>query len=445
MREAFILLALGSLTGACTTPNPRSCSVDNHCSDPAFPFCDIDGAVSTQAGTCIPVDCTPGDVQTCRGDEAIVCNPRGDNFDVVPCENGCDPVSGCQACREGSLDCEPRIVPLFIGTQCEAIATTEEVRFDATATFDTSVDTNCGEIIEQTNGLSICLVRAQRIFVDGAATLSVTGSRALALVADSDLLIEGKIDASAVGSANGPGGGLKFSGTAAADISGGGGAGFATAGAGGGSETTTGAGGSGGQAEPNPLLGTELVGGTRPSRARQSAPAAGGAGGNVTLVACRGNAQVTGYIDVSGGGGSGGSTDGVHKYSGAGGGSGGFILIQGREVTITGGLYANGGAGGGGMSSAGVAGTKGNDGSPTTSPASGGNPATGGGRGGNGGASDPPGGGAPPMTAGANAGGGGGSAGFIQLLLPRDQLPQLTGAVASPPMQPTRVVEVLEP
>jgi hypothetical protein len=82
----------------CTKPNPRSCA-DGSCTDPAFPFCDFDGSVQGEAGTCIAVSCTPMEFDSCRGDQEIVCNATGDNFDVVKCPLGCsEAVGGCQPC-----------------------------------------------------------------------------------------------------------------------------------------------------------------------------------------------------------------------------------------------------------------------------------------------------------------------------------------------------------
>ena len=45
------LVAIGS---GCTVPNPKSCA-DKFCSDPNFPFCDMDGSIEGAPQTCIAV------------------------------------------------------------------------------------------------------------------------------------------------------------------------------------------------------------------------------------------------------------------------------------------------------------------------------------------------------------------------------------------------------
>ena len=89
---------VGLVLGACTSPNPRSCS-DGTCTDPALPFCDVDGAIAGSPQTCIAVTCTPEEFKGCRGDQAIKCNATGNDFDLVQCQLGCDAAAGgCVAC-----------------------------------------------------------------------------------------------------------------------------------------------------------------------------------------------------------------------------------------------------------------------------------------------------------------------------------------------------------
>ncbi len=54
--------------------------------------------MSGTAGTCVAGDCTPNEVQACRGKTAVVCNAAGTNYDLKSCEHGCDPVLGCVGC-----------------------------------------------------------------------------------------------------------------------------------------------------------------------------------------------------------------------------------------------------------------------------------------------------------------------------------------------------------
>jgi hypothetical protein len=86
---------------ACTAPNPASCA-DGACTDPSLPFCDVDGSIAGIPDTCVAVTCEPLAFETCRGDQAIVCNATGMNFDLVQCELGCDPAVG--GCRTSCID-----------------------------------------------------------------------------------------------------------------------------------------------------------------------------------------------------------------------------------------------------------------------------------------------------------------------------------------------------
>jgi hypothetical protein len=97
-RMSWIALVALVLVVGCTSANPRSCA-DGTCTDPAFPFCDIDGAFGPNIETCVAVACTPGVVDACRGDQAITCNAAGTNYDLVKCGLECDlAVGGCRVC-----------------------------------------------------------------------------------------------------------------------------------------------------------------------------------------------------------------------------------------------------------------------------------------------------------------------------------------------------------
>jgi len=91
-RVLSVAVVFASILG-CTAPNPRSCA-DGACTDPALPFCDVDGAVSGSADTCIAVSCTPNEHASCRGDVAVRCNSDGTNYDLVECPFGCT-TTGC--------------------------------------------------------------------------------------------------------------------------------------------------------------------------------------------------------------------------------------------------------------------------------------------------------------------------------------------------------------
>lgn len=86
----------------CTRPNPRSCA-DGLCTDPAFPFCDTNGALEGEPEACIAVSCTPMDFVACREDRALACNQTGNDYDVIECPRGCDAVAdGCKNCADST-------------------------------------------------------------------------------------------------------------------------------------------------------------------------------------------------------------------------------------------------------------------------------------------------------------------------------------------------------
>lgn len=77
----------------CSVPNPRSC-LDGSCTDPLFPYCDVEGFVAEEPQTCITVDCTADTFLGCRDGRAITCNSTGNNYDLVECPRGCNE-NGC--------------------------------------------------------------------------------------------------------------------------------------------------------------------------------------------------------------------------------------------------------------------------------------------------------------------------------------------------------------
>src|SRR5690349_13208705 len=84
---ALGLLLVGGV--ACTSPNSSKACSSGTCSNPDFPYCDAEGVISGEPGTCIAVTCTPGAVETCLDDDALTCNTTGDGYEHVHCELGC--------------------------------------------------------------------------------------------------------------------------------------------------------------------------------------------------------------------------------------------------------------------------------------------------------------------------------------------------------------------
>ena len=419
-----VALVFGSF-GCGTKPNPASC-IDNHCSDPDLPFCDVDGTIGGEPNMCIAVACTPGEFETCRGDRALTCNNNGDNYELVDCEYGCSAeAKGCKACD--TPDCEKHIIPKYLPTACNQLTSTGPLTISTSTTFDTTNALNCSSVVSQVDGPDICVLRYSSIAIERNQTFRVTGSRAVAFVADRDVTLDGILDLSATfddtGTFSGPGGGLRKSGTGNT-----GGAGHRTAGGAGGT-TVAGGAANGGAAQPHPGSMTVLHGGTQPEKL-SNGRVTGGGGGAFTAISCRGKVSVPGLIDVNGGGGGRGLFLGSYLMPG-GGGSGGTVVLQGMEVVVTGELYANGGGGGGG----GTAGnTSGTGGLRSTQPAPGGAGSGGNGAGGGGGSASAQatnGNGSPD----GNGGAGGGSTGFLLTYTPQGVTPMLTPFAVSPPFE----------
>ena len=97
---AGLLLAAG-----CTKANPAATCADGTCSDPAFPFCDVDGSVSGDPGSCIAITCQTGSIGGCQGSSELICNATGTTFEPMACANGCDPSAGCIECAPNQSLC----------------------------------------------------------------------------------------------------------------------------------------------------------------------------------------------------------------------------------------------------------------------------------------------------------------------------------------------------
>jgi hypothetical protein len=431
VRMRLVILALAMVIGCATKPNPKSC-LDNHCSDPQLPFCDVDGSLGGEPNTCIAVECTPGAFEKCSGEKSLVCNTRGDNFELDECEFGCSTeTGGCNVCNTPECVNEKRIIPKHLPNACTELAPRPTLTISSDTTLDTSNDLVCSTIVPQTGAPDICVLRYGKITIEATRTYTITGSRVLALVADRELVVDGTLDVSAIAGTNGPGGGFLKSGTGQSNA--GGGAGYRHVGAHGATTTTNGGALNGGPAGMNPAQLVQLFGGPQATRGTDGGPPGGG-GGGLTLISCRGLVSVTGTIDAGGGGGFGDAFVEVVNYRyAAGGGAGGTVVLQGMNLNVTGGIFANGGGGGGGGGPGGI----GADAPRNMMNASGGSPnINGGGFGGYGGNANPPGNG---VASSAGAAGGGGSAGFILTFTPQGVVPAI-GDTVSPPYEPHGVV-----
>lgn len=232
------------------------------------------------------------------------------------------------------------------------------------------------EVYAQAAGPELMVVAAPNITIASDAVVTVTGARALVLVATEDLIIDGSLNASANLSTPGPGGNdapscvdqsggpgftMTFP-TQGQGGSGGGGGAFGGAGGNGGivhlSSGTGGPGGSaGGTAELIPLRGG-CPGGNGGTRTGDPMPGGtGGGGGGALQLVAGGKVSIAGVVSAGGGGGLRGSVFGGTTppvitsigRAGGGGGSGGAVLLEAVVVEVTGAVTANGGGGGEGQ------------------------------------------------------------------------------------------------
>ena len=430
------------------------------CSDGKLIRCAADGSASSEevcAMGCIATGpdsaacrkCADGPA-VCQDGNLVQCAPDGQSSQSTRCERGCD---------DRTHTCNGTLVPANI--PADACRWTDFADTERTIEGQTTLDTerDCPRVIRQGSGLpDLCVLAFERLRIARDATVSVTGERALVLLATRSIEIDGRLSASARGTEAGAGsldGGNGLGRNATGRVqqgeevdewtnlpanAGGGGAGHATPGGLGG--------GAPGQCGPNlrcaeageggerygtetlkPLQGGSIGGENSAAEWSTRRGKGGGGGGALQLVACQelklGRSAV---IDANGGGGEGGfpgaaEMDSETPGAGAGGGSGGAILVQARVLSVEAGalLVANGGGGGGGAtrtasgSSPMVAGSNGQDGQLSEAAATGGQGAADSLPGGAGGAKDPPGDGGRARQTTVAAGGGGGAAGRIRI------------------------------
>jgi hypothetical protein len=408
------------------------------------------GCVSTRPGEAACRKCAEGTAE-CKDGSVVQCAPDGQSSQTTKCAQGCD---------DRTHTCNGTLVPTNIPK--DACRWTDFAATERTFMGNTTLDTerDCPRVITQGMDLpELCVMAFERLRVAPGASLRVTGSRALVLLATKSMELEGRLSVSARADQRGPGSAAKAGRGAGKDAigriaegmpvemwtnlpanAGGGGAGHSLPGAAGG--------GAPGQCGPNrrcaepglggqsygvdtlvPLLGGENGGQNSAAMwSTRRAPGGGGAGA-LQLVACEElKLGAKAVLDANGGGGAGGQPGAAEMDSdtpgaGAGGGSGGAILLQARVLSVEPGalLVANGGGGGGGATRTGegmmvmVAGKPGQDGQLSDAPAKGGSGAGTSLAGGVGGAKDPPGEGGRARQRTQAAGGGGGAAGRIRI------------------------------
>ncbi len=394
----------GSVLGCADANNQLVCNADGSGTElmECLNGCSGDG----QCNVCVP------SATSCAGlDTLRACNAGGTVSTDTDCEFGCRAQSGgalCNRdCRPGTSECRmggarmatcgangtynpsemcmygcsngaceaPLLVPSNLDANTCSISTTTDLEVAASGTRTINTDgSECTSVKTQMGAPSICVMVRRNVTFGAGSIVTVTGSRALALVATGSMTLNGVIDGSANGPVGGPGSmtmGPGVGGTATAMTidgentpasAGGGGGGHRQVGASGGSSTcavactTPGAGGGVLSSEEVKPLRSGARGGWNSAidgTPRRGAP--GGGGGALQFVSCNAMAIGAGaVIDVGGGGGQGGRPGTANSIpgGGAGGGSGGAILIEAQTTTITSGarFFANGGGGGGGAS-----------------------------------------------------------------------------------------------
>lgn len=394
---------------ACTKPNPAATCPNGACVDPAFPFCDVTGAIGGMPNQCLSVSCTPGEFEVCVGATALSCNQTGDNFDRIECGGGCDEQSaGCLpfctpaavlGCTDDLLTvCNEAGTATMVAETCSLGCASDEARclsFQPSNGLGPALTESAGEpdlvlpsgsliqtdqlivqdaqgnpipvktgSLTQVNGLPIMVIQAASISM---SDLTVTGTSPLAIVANGLITISGRVTARGTGIVRGPGArtigacvaanAQQFDGICPqAQSVGAGGGGGHTAGGRGGANNVASAGAA--STVFSPLVGG-CPGGSQVSVAGSSFVRRGGGGGGALQIVSATKIELTGagLIDVGGGGG----------QSTTGGGSGGAVVIEAPAVAIVGnsaGVVANGGAGGG-------CGLVGADGTTTTAAAPG--------------------------------------------------------------------------
>ena len=326
-----------------------------------------DSNVCTFAETCVAKVCTPSVTLTCM-------SPRECQLGAGTClaDAGCGYAAKTGSCDGGTCmngECIlgfPYTPSNSFDPALPATAISSKIRLDCGVSTFNSDTLAFGNWCSQAQPTPRIIYRfgVQNIVVLPMAGLEVinelrlTGSQPVLFAVYGDARIAGKLVASGVGSANGPGGpagNCLFQGepgfTFIFSGGGGGGAGFAQAGTKGGNVSGNGlAGGLGGATFPmTPAM--QLRGGCAGGDGAsgmmgQQAALGGGAGGALQL-SVSGTLTIEGFVSANGGGGAGGVT---FNAGGGGGGSGGGILLEANLLQLLAGskLTANGGGGGGG-------------------------------------------------------------------------------------------------
>lgn len=474
MLAKLTYIPLGLLIGciaACKSDVKYYCDQATPCQPryPERPYCDLTGEYAPDgvSNTCVPnpfdassvdagvpadgpigVDatdaCVPDSVR-CSNGQIVTCSPQGTVESTQDC------ALGCGADGKSCKDLSPSN---GLAAALDDAANAPAVSLDPGATINTSDGTITGAIVAiptsvvSSSPVDILVVKVKSL---SAQDIRVTGTRALAIVSDGDVVVSGILDASADHQYAGPGSPVDDptcqgkDGTRKSDdtaIGGGGGAGFGTPGGAGGSAGGLAPGGSGGavtgSASLTPLRGGchgGWFGGSSGPPSLVETDGSPGAGGGAVQIVSRTKIQFTAGGGIAVNGGSAKADTSIFNVQcvlnhacgpGAGAGSGGGILLEAPLVVTapSSALVANGGAG--------HCGTKGTAASPTIddTPAPGTN--CGGFSGGSGAAGSSSAGAGTTDSGIMTGAGGGGGAGRIRVNLAAGASFDSAGATLSP-------------
>lgn len=372
-------LPLLMFLASCKVTDPLYCDLDRPCTDPDRPFCDLAGAYPASGGighTCIadpgsgtvadaalgdaapgdgaPIACDdPGEALECAADTLILCsNDRQEQQIACPL--------GCAEKEVRCLDVQPsNDLAAYLDLAAEA----QPLEFTGDALLDTDsgnlIDAEDNQILVQTflldapyRGVPVRVIVARSVDI---GSLRALGVPALAIVADGDIRVRGRLSVASDRRAGtqGDGAGRRTypeecagergeTGQIGSIVQqgGNGGGGHGTSGAAGGAVQGIAAGGAAGEAVGIPGI-VPLAGGCSGH---------GGDGGGAVQLVSRTSIEVLDGAIVSANGSGGrqpGPGPGKKHPPGGGGGAGGAILIEAPSISVRGGLFANGGGGAG--------------------------------------------------------------------------------------------------
>ena len=168
------LIAL--LVAGCKTNGPAA----------ALPDADVtaDATPDAAAPACV------ASTTACIGDAIVTCGADGNPTNTTQCDLGCDPSGVTPVCfvlEPSNLAADSRDT----GAGSDLTVTSGVMALDT--------GSGCDAVVTQTSGPAICVRRFATVSIAQGATLRVTGTRALALVATTAFTLDGTIDASADG------------------------------------------------------------------------------------------------------------------------------------------------------------------------------------------------------------------------------------------------------